>query len=33
VAKYWIQKAYENNNTETSKQAKEVWDNNELWKY
>jgi len=32
-AKYWIKKAYEGDDAETSKLAKENWDIFELWKY
>ena len=32
-AKHWINKAYEGDDAETSKLAKENWDKFELWKY
>jgi len=32
-AKYWIKKAYENNDSEISKKAKATWDKHELWQY
>ena len=32
-AKYWIKKAYEGDDAEISKSAKEAWELLELWKY
>jgi TPR repeat protein len=32
-SKYWISKAYENSDSDTSKRAEEFWNKHELWQY